>query len=66
MELLGLVSKILYVVAFFEAWTVGNSRQGFFLLYDCLNPADLYLVVIYPIKFGDRLHNRHAVRIYTG
>ena len=65
MELLGLISEILYVIAFLEARTVGDSRQGLFLLYDCLNPTDLYLVVAHPIKFSDGLYNRYAIGIYT-
>ena len=66
MELLGLVSEILYVVAFLEARTVGDSRQGFFLLHDCSNLVDLCLVVTHPVEFGDGLHNRRAVGIHTG
>ena len=66
MELPGLVSEILYIIAFLEARTVGDSRQGFFLLHDCLNPADPHLIITYPVEFGNGLHNRRAVGIYTG
>ena len=66
MEFFSLINEILYIIALLKAQTVGNSRQRLFLLYNCLNLADLYLVVTYPVKFGDGLYNRHTVGIYTG
>ena len=66
MEFLGLINKIFYIVTHLEAQTIGNSKQKSFLLHDSLNLADPRLIVAHPIKLGDGLCNKCAVRTHTG
>ena len=66
MEFFSLINEIFHVVAYLEAQTIGDNKQGFFFLHDCSNPANLCLIITYPVELSDGLCNRRAIEIYTG
>jgi hypothetical protein len=66
MEFLDLINEILYVVAFLKARMINDNRQGSFFLHDCLNLANLRLVVAHPVKLSDGLCDRRAIGTHTG